>query len=922
MKDWPPGAVSYLVVILCLLTSFINAGPVHKSLTSVVSSLPSTASFHTGYPVPTLIAEPAGPLKNILLKSPELIAERDLDGLADLAPDLSQRDSDEGLHDYALVCDNKKATDICAKAPLSYSCNSNGKVTFTDPELFCSVACECINLKPAQRCIIQPQVVTCVTRNGVVYKDDGQKIGLVTEALVHANGTLDFSHALSKRDDGVVHNFALVCKDKSSTSLCSKKPFEYYCKDSGAVARKGKYVKFCGYACECVNLAPRRCVDRLFEVACKVLGGLALAGNGTVLGRVEDAQVFPNGTLDFSHASAKQETSKVPDPVGNALESVPATAKRDSLAAAHSYALVCGQNQAWTNLCLKHAYGYYCTSNGALRNSGKEVTLCEQTCECVDLNPKPKCILSPFLGVTCSVNGDMVYDDEGQPLGNVSDAVVHPNGTIDFTASTIVTREADDTSDNWALLCYNPHHTRTCHGSSFGYSCANQNMTFTSHDSVCSEICQCSNIKSMYRCITRSSKHTGCHIDDNNAYEVNGPLIGDVLGRLADAIIHPDATIDFSGNNGATNAPKIPSDTIVQDVEIEDISPALPKRDEDVSMDHWVLWCSNRQHTLTCGSAPISYRCHQALIVHDHDEADWVCDKICHCIDQYPTQQCIPTKGYVALCPMQGNVVLHPNGTILGNLSDAYIHPNGTLDFTRLPAKHDVSPRLLGLLHMHCVTAGGHQDDLLTQHCSEHGYSCVADPEGLLSHLQHDSQVLKQCSDNCRCPRPFVHEPKMSIEDRSASLKHFKVENDIVQLNISAPASGIPHNQSSDTYQLDCGHLPEGPSFCSTADMGYFCRANATVVRSSTERSPGVTWCDFYCKCIFRHPIPCLNEWNIPFCQEMIDGSIRDASNLSTVIGTIDNSWVMPNGTLLIDRGTPYVVQSYVNITQVEPPST
>lgn len=48
----------------------------------------------------------------------------------------------------------------------------------------------------------------------------------------------------------------------------------------------------------------------------------------------------------------------------------------------------------------------------------------------------------------------------------------------------------------------------------------------------------------------------------------------------------------------------------------------------------------------------------------------------------------------------------------------------------------------------------------------------------------------------------------------------------------------------------------------------------------------------------------------------MIDGSIRDASNISSVVGTIDSAWVMPNGSLLLDRGTRYVVENGSNITE------
>lgn len=384
------------------------------------------------------------------------------DEAANLVPAILERDSDSDLHDWALVCENKKETKKCAKSPLKYRCDSKGKVTFKDPELFCSVACECVNLKPNKPCIIQAWMTTCITKDDIVYDDAGKTIAPESEAVILPNGTMDFSNT-RKREVTAAHG------------LANKVPY-------------------------------------------------------------------------FTRA----------------------TSNRDSTAAANTYALVCSNSKPWTTICQKSTYGYYCNSNGALRNTGQEVSFCEATCECIDLYPKPKCIISPFLGVNCLLKDNVAYDDDGKRLGHIS---------------------------------------------------------------------------------------------------------------------------------------------------------------------------------------------------------------------------------------------------------DAYVHANGMLDFSQVAGEQDVSPLPSRLFQMHCEAENGQRDGSLTQYCSEHGYSCAADPDNVLSSLHHGSQALEQCSSNCHCPRPFPDGAKMTIEERSVSLAHSKTEDDMMQSHIIAPASGVDSSQDSDTYQLNCGNRKDGLDFCSSSTL-------------------------------------------------------------------------------------------------------
>lgn len=136
----------------------------------------------------------------------------------------------------------------------------------------------------------------------------------------------------------------------------------------------------------------------------------------------------------------------------------------------------------------------------------------------------------------------------------------------------------------------------------------------------------------------------------------------------------------------------------------------------------------------------------------------------------------------------------------------------------------------------------------------------------------------------------------------------FTTDMDVIDSTATAPPTGVSTQLASSTYMLNCGNRTDGPPYCMAANYGYFCLDNATVVRNSTQYDPGVTWCDFYCSCILRNPVPCVNEWNVPYCQEWIDGTVRNAARFQEVLGYNDAAYLLPNGSLLLDRGTPFIV--------------
>ncbi|EHY59670.1 hypothetical protein HRR83_001055 [Exophiala dermatitidis] len=949
IKGWPPGFVLYFVVNLCLLAALLEAGPVSRSPTSVVTVLPAVVASTALYPVPTLSAKPADQQDRFMVTPREATVT------------IRDNNNDEVQpHDWALVCGkdtDRKLTMTCQKAPLSYYCSGKGSVVVKgrDDDV-CSSACRCVNLYPSMsNCVLSYILANCyLARDGTVYDSQKQVVGHLNQAFIAPNGSIiltgsstdsvpqleaaagsvdaiDPAPAIIEREtDEALHDWALVCYNMERTAACAKAPYKYTCNHKGKLSYHESQM-FCEIACECRDLnPPQRCILKLNLVTCTNKDGVVYDDAGRMIGTAADAKLLANGTLDFSSTASSQAINGDSEINDTLSVAVPAPVKRDSAAADHSYALVCG-NKSWTQLCQKSKYGYYCNGNGALRNKGKEVSFCEVSCECIDLDPTPRCIINPAFAITCLVKGQAVYGEDGQLIGNVTEAFIHPNGTMDFTPLSITSRDMDR-PDKWALLCHHQRHTDTCHGS-YGYSCNGHNITFKTQDSVCDNFCTCSNPNDMHQCIDTSGGHTRCHIDDDDkVYKVNGTLMGPLLGNLENAIVQQDSTIDFSALS--TQSLSLDSSTSVAGQNDSGDVSSVIKREADADMDHWMLYCISKEHTKTCRSPPISYTCHMGLVEHKNNADDFVCDRICTCIDNYPSQQCIPTKSFVAECPVKDNMVFHPNGTVLGKLTDAYVHANGTLDFSRPAMEQDLSPRFL-LDQMHCNGDDGQPSGSLTQYCGQHGYSCAHDPSNLLSYLQHGSEVLDQCSNDCHCLRPFAGAAKVEslseatadgdatsklpenerrhpagINKRSRSILQLMATGAMTDSTLIAPPSGISKNQSSDVYQLNCGNREDGPVFCSSSSLGYFCLANATLVRNSTDENTGVTWCDYYCKCIFRHPVPCVNEWNIPLCQEFWDGTVRDASNYSTVLGAIDDSWVMPNGSLLVDRGTPYVWQN------------
>jgi len=151
------------------------------------------------------------------------------------------------------------------------------------------------------------------------------------------------------------------------------------------------------------------------------------------------------------------------------------TPKRDvgAALAENNMAVVCMDDQDVTRACQSSDYQYFCTSTGQLRRNGAYSDhVCEEECVCVNLRPKPNCIMWINGMSSC-----LRKRDEGMALAE----------------------------NNMAVVCMDDLEiTKACQSSDFQYYCTSggelkRNGAFV--HKVCQEECRCVNLKPKANCI-------------------------------------------------------------------------------------------------------------------------------------------------------------------------------------------------------------------------------------------------------------------------------------------------------------------------------------------------------------------------------------------------------------------------------------
>lgn len=97
--------------------------------------------------------------------------------------------------------------------------------------------------------------------------------------------------------------------------------------------------------------------------------------------------------VDLAHLSTRSDLAVEP--------ALPVLLDRDSqIRGTNNFALVCLYDQGLTNDCQKN-WAYYCDTNGGLHTTKEDREEGRGLCECIDLNPKPACILGMTGALYC-----------------------------------------------------------------------------------------------------------------------------------------------------------------------------------------------------------------------------------------------------------------------------------------------------------------------------------------------------------------------------------------------------------------------------------------------------------------------------------------------------------------------------------------
>jgi hypothetical protein len=722
--------------------------------------------------------------------------------------------------------------------------------------------------------------------------ETGKVIGYVSHAKTLTNGTLDFTARVEKRDTELSHDFAIVCHDRVLTGLCQAFDHRYSCDASGRVTHKGIAEKACESLCQCINILPRPILTIPCYAAyqlpniqkCSIIDDSIYDTNGTAVDNLIDATFLPNGTLQYTTAPVEKRSTALVE-------------KRDSLA--HDFAIVCYQSKITTKFCTSDPYKYTCSSSGKVTFKGRYHEVCAEYCACVNLSPAPACIITPYVVVGCHIVEDTIYDANGTVLGSSSDAVIYPNGTYEVTKLVARNRKVADKLETAPLLIPStvpslPALAATSTSSSLGRLSALPEM------------------------VAR---------DANKAAKMSIPVVTKVS---AVPTTTPSNTLDFSA---PTQLPQ--EDAALSSRSEPELTPQSLAADSRFDVQCATHGKYNQSLTNHCMSE--KYTClriatYPLAMLHHTGTPDPDCAAKCKCPNTFPKDDApteavnlVPTavnldgslacftKGkanetLTSYCSDNGYTCLDLAG---GTFLDTMYHTGSSIKscdkncqcpqpLRRRSLSHKPSASMNAVLpestaetsptdslqpvQFECWSKNKY-NDTLTQHCWDNDYGCQElVPNTWLYTLKHWGTEIPACTHGCRCPnltrrigRPSVH-PKPFYPARGSAV------------------------QPSDQYKLSCGNLPDGPKLCSGADLGYFCTANMTVARNTTVHNNDSNWCDASCNCIFAGTVPCINDWGIPRCQELLDGTVRDADNMQIVLAYTGNVAVLPNGTLLIEK--------------------
>ncbi|KAK5955618.1 hypothetical protein OHC33_003259 [Knufia fluminis] len=216
-----------------------------------------------------------------------------------------------------------------------------------------------------------------------------------------------------------------------------------------------------------------------------------------------NADTSSNPFLDLS--SCKHDTSSLnlEDPSTWAID-IQASTEDTSTAAVshlekrHDYAMVCANAVAHTTYCQRSPREYYCSQNGFLvqkTTATVRYAPCEEQCVCVNVDPKPRCLVG-YSGTSFCVRS------------------LPDGGSIEYTSTAAISNL--EKRHDYAMVCGNaiPHTNWRQRSPREYYSTSTgklaQQTTATERYVPCEENCACVNLNPKPRCFVGWSGTSFC----------------------------------------------------------------------------------------------------------------------------------------------------------------------------------------------------------------------------------------------------------------------------------------------------------------------------------------------------------------------------------------------------------------------------
>lgn len=258
----------------------------------------------------------------------------------------------------------------------------------------------------------------------------------------------------------------------------------------------------------------------------------------------------------------------IPKEASQAISPIQSLSQRSALA--HDYAIVCAYEKKATNFCQKY-YGYGCDASGRVRKKVVDHD-CDVLCSCVNLFPKPRCLIGITGAAYCMRSLD--EDDMAEQ--------VESEGT---PSVPILPAGFEDSEISEAL--------QTTGVDSIAHSNLPQEFSTAAHNPQLATVCKPQNIEDVDRSGGDLPQGTSCDVarDDQDQFRVNSDGCPDLLSN-ARHVSDDDGTMLFDKSNGISAT----LETTVLDI----IGPDMVFKLSNCPSHAHAMGCADNRETEDC----------------------------------------------------------------------------------------------------------------------------------------------------------------------------------------------------------------------------------------------------------------------------------------------------------------------------------